>query len=105
MILLPSGDQDDTYAKYIKPNWPEIDYRQFMGGPNYAYGAQMRATPENADYLTAAWMSENVSSRGPLGAFYRVWGDGKQMVKDDIFDYFGLSDFTGEELRKKGYGV
>jgi hypothetical protein len=22
VILLPSGDQDDTYAKYIKPNWP-----------------------------------------------------------------------------------
>jgi len=105
VILLPSGDQDDTYARYIKPNWPGIDYRQFINGPNYAYGAQTRAKPENALYLSAAWMKANVSSRGPLGAFYRVWGDGKQMVKDDIFDYFGLSGFTGEELRKKGYIV
>ena len=23
-ILSPSGDQDDTYANYIKPNWPDI---------------------------------------------------------------------------------
>lgn len=35
VILLPSGDQDDTYATYIKPNWADIDYRQFRSGPNY----------------------------------------------------------------------
>jgi hypothetical protein len=105
VILLPSGDQDDTYAKYIKPNWPEIDYRQMGKGPNYSYGAQLRATPENAVYLTSAWMEENVKSRGPLGSYYRVWGDGKQMVKGDIFDYFGLSGYTSEELKKMGYIV
>lgn len=105
VILLPSGDQDDTYAKYIKPNWPEIDYRQMGKGPNYSYGAQLRATPENARYTTASWMAENVTGRGPLGAYYRVWGDGKQMVKGDIFDYFGLSGYTNEELKKMGYVV
>jgi hypothetical protein len=36
---------------------------------------------------------------------YRVWGDGKQMVKDDIFDYFGLVGHTNEELKKMGYIV
>lgn len=105
VVLLPSGDQDDTYATYIKPNWPDIEYRQFKGGPNYGYGAQLGAKPENAGYLTAAWMKENVSDRGALGALYRVWGDGKQMVKGDIMDYFGLSGFTTEELKKKGYAV
>jgi len=105
VILLPSGDQDDTYAKYIKPSWPEIDYRQMGRGPNYSYGAQLRATPENAVYMTPSWMSENVSSRGPLGAYYRVWGDGRQMVKGDIFDYFGLSGYANEELKKMGYVV
>ena len=63
-------------------------------GPNYSYGAQLRATPENAIYTTSSWMAENVTSRGPLGSYYRVWGDGKQMVKGDIFDYFGLSGHT-----------
>ena len=105
VVLLPSGDQDDMYAKYIKPNWPEIDYRQFREGPNYGYGAQLRATPENSVYLTSSWMKENISDRGPLGALYRVWGDGKQMAKNNKYDYFGLSGYTDEQLRKMGYVV
>jgi hypothetical protein len=105
VVLLPSGDQDDTYAKYIKPNWPDIDYRQFTGGPNYGYGAQVRAKAEDSLYLTASWMRKNVSSQGPLGALYRVWGDGKQMVKGDKLDYFGLAGYTNEQLRKMGYVV
>ncbi|MVM30277.1 DUF1593 domain-containing protein [Spirosoma sp. HMF4905] len=105
VVLLPSGDQDDTYASYIKPNWPDMEYRQFKEGPNYGYGAQLGAKPENAPYLTPAWMKENVLTRGPLGALYRVWGDGKQMVKGDVMDYFGLAGHTNEELKKMGYVV
>ncbi|WP_206106638.1 DUF1593 domain-containing protein [Ilyomonas limi] len=105
VVLLPSGDQDDTYAKYIKPNWPDIDYRQFRGGPNYGYGAQLGAKEGDSVYLTASWMKENVSDRGPLGALYRVWGDGKQMVKGDIMDYFGISGYTNDELKRLGYVV
>ena len=77
----------NTYARYIKPNWPDIDYRQFWGGPNFGCGSQLGAKPEDSIYLTSSWMKENVSDRGPLGALYRVWGDGKQMVKGDIMDY------------------
>ncbi|MEO8712686.1 MAG: nucleoside hydrolase-like domain-containing protein [Parafilimonas sp.] len=105
VVLLPSGDQDDMYAKYIKPNWPDIEYRQFFGGPNYGYGAQLRAKPEDSIYLTSSWMKENISDRGALGALYRVWGDGKQMVKGDIMDYFGFSGYTNEQLRSMGYAV
>lgn len=105
VVLLPSGDQDDTYATYIKPNWPQIEYRQFRRGPNYGYGAQINASAENAPYLTPAWMRENVTERGPLGALYRVWGDGKQMVEGDRVDYFGLAGYTSEELKKMGYIV
>lgn len=105
VVLLPSGDQDDTYAKYIKPNWPDIDYREFSGGPNYGYGAQLGAKSADSTYLTSAWMKENVSGRGLLGALYRVWGDGKQMVKGDRLDYFGLSGYTDDQLRHIGYIV
>lgn len=105
VVLLPSGDQDDTHATYIQPHWPDLDYRQFRGGPNYGYGAQLRATKQDSLYLTPAWMSEHVSRRGPLGALYRVWGDGKQMVKGDILDYFGLSGYTNDQLRQMGYAV
>ncbi|MTB52685.1 DUF1593 domain-containing protein [Lewinella sp. W8] len=105
VVLLPSGDQDDTYARYIKPNWPDIEYRQFRDGPNYGYGAQLNASPANAGYLTPSWMKENVRDRGPLGELYRVWGDGKQMVEGDKVDYFGLSGHSNEELRDMGYFV
>lgn len=105
VVLLPSGDQDDTYAKYIRPNWSGIEYRQFTGGPNYGYGAQLRAKPVNAPFLTPSWMKENLLDRGPLGALYRVWGDGKQMVEGDIMDYFGLTGYTDDQLRKMGYVV
>lgn len=105
VVLLPSGDQDDTYAKYIKPMWPDIEYREFRNSPNYGYGAQLGAKKEDAVSLTASWMSENVTSRGPLGALYRVWGDGRQMVKGDKMDYFGIAGHTDEELRKMGYIV
>lgn len=105
VIILPSGDQDDTYAKYIKPNWPNIGYWQFGGGVALAYNAQGNATKENAFYYAPAWMEKNISRKGPLGSLYRVWGDGKQMVKGDIFDYFGLSGYSEEELKKMGYIV
>jgi hypothetical protein len=105
LVLLPSGDQDDTYATYIKPNWPGIDYRQFTGGPNYSYGAQLKAKLQDSIYLSPDWMEENVTGVGPLGALYRVWGDGRQMVEGDIFDYFGLSGYANEELKQMGYIV
>ena len=105
VVLLPSGDQDDTYALYIEPNWPGIEYRQFKGGPNFGYAAQLGAKKEDSVYLTAAWMKENVSDRGPLGALYRVWGDGKQMVKGDRLDFFGFAGYTADQLKQMGYVV
>jgi hypothetical protein len=105
-ILSPSGDQDDTYARYIRPNWPDIrSLPTGRGGVALSYGANAAASAENAVYYSADWTRENISSRGPLGAFYRVWGDGKQMVKGDIFDYFGFSGRTADQLRAMGYIV
>lgn len=106
VYLCLSGDQDDTFANYIKPNWPEIGVLNVRGGTvPLAYGAQMRVPEEDKVYYSARWLAENISSRGPLGAMYRIWGDGKQMVKGDIMDYFGLSGYTADELREMGYVV
>ena len=70
---------------------------------NFGYGARSAHTPENQRYFSATWTQENVSSRGPLGALYRVWGDGKRMSKDDVTDHYGLTGFTSEQLRGMGY--
>jgi hypothetical protein len=104
-VIHPSGDQDDTYAKYIGPHWPEIRYRRLAGGVRLGYGAQSAVSEEDAEYFTTEWTRENISARGPLGAFYRVWGDGKQKVEGDVFDYFGLSREGAEELKRRGYIV
>lgn len=105
LVLLPSGDQDNTLATYIIPNWPGIEQRSFRESPNYGYGAQLKASEVNAPLLKPDWMKANVLDRGSLGKLYRVWGDGKQMVKGDKVDYFGLSGYSTDELKKMGYFV
>lgn len=103
-IIQSFGDQDDTYAKYIEPNWPDLEFRQ-MATTIWGYGARRAVLPADAELLSAEWTRANVSGVGPFGPFYRVWGDGKQMVPDDIFDFFGFSGVTAEQLREKGYVV
>ena len=103
-ILYSFADQDDTYKDYIAPNWPDIEWRD-MANQTYGYGARGTVLPEDQVYLTASWTKQNISNQGPFGAFYRVWGDGKQMVPDDIFDFFGYADVSEEELRSRGYIV
>jgi hypothetical protein len=104
LVIIPFGDQDSTNARYIQPNWPGVSTWQ-LAMINFGYGARGAHSPENQVYLGTKWTMENVSSRGPLGAMYRVWGDGKRMSADDPTDYFGLSGLTAEELRAKGYWV
>jgi len=104
-VIHPSGDQDDTYAKYIKPHWPEIRYVEPRGGIMISYMSQRTLSVDDAAYLSADWTKANISDKGPLGAFYRTWGDGRQMVKGDIFDYFGEAGKTAEQLRAEGYVV
>jgi hypothetical protein len=105
-ILSTSGDQDDTYSNYIHPKWPDIrSLPAGTGGIALAYGAAASASAENAVFYSAEWTRANISSRGPFGALYRVWGDGKQMVQGDSFDYFGLSGYSGDSLRALGYIV
>ena len=104
LIIIPSGDQDGTEASYIRPNWPDVRLYEFSG-INFGYGAQLMAASEDKKFFSPEWTQNNISSRGPLGALYRVWGDGKQMVKGDPTDYFGLSGYTSDQLKQKGYMV
>ena len=104
LVIIPFGDQDGTYAGYIKPNWPDVDEWQ-LAMVNFGYGVRNGVSAENAIYVSAEWTKQNISSRGVLGAMYRVWGDGRQMVKGDVFDYFGESGKTADELKTMGYVV
>lgn len=101
-ILTVFGDQDNAYANYILPNWPNIQYLRMNAGV-WGYGARNAVLPIDREYLSAAWTREYVSEVGPLGAYYRVWGDGVQMVEGDITDYFGFVNLNAQQLLELGY--
>jgi hypothetical protein len=103
-IVQSFADQDGTYANYIKPQWPAIEFRE-MATRTYGYAARSVVLPQDHVFLSARWTAENVLNRGPLGASYRVWGDGGQMVKDDPFDHFGFTGLSAEQLRARGYVI
>lgn len=103
-VLCMSGDQDGSYPKYIAKAWPDIPK---MGTSNFAplvYNGQNMVQKEYAFYLQPKWVSENLRI-GPFGSRQRVWGDGVQYVKGDIYDYFGFPNYTKEQLTKMGYRV
>ncbi len=104
VILCLSGDQDDTYTRYIKPFWPDI--RQLETGGmqvNLTFFGPMIVPEEDKVYYSPEWTWQNICSKGIFGERYRVWGDGKQMVEGDIFDFFGLAELGKDELLRRGY--
>ena len=46
-IIQSFGDQDNTNAQYIRPNWPEIEYRRCRRA-SCGYGARGSVLPEDA---------------------------------------------------------
>ncbi|MEK3884777.1 nucleoside hydrolase-like domain-containing protein [Paenibacillus sp. PL2-23] len=104
VILQAFGDQDGVYPGYIRPQWPDIECRDMSTGI-WGYGAHQEALPHDQQYLSSAWMKEHVSSVGPFGEFYRVWGDGKIMHQNDRTDFFGFAGLTVEQLQELGYNV
>lgn len=103
-VITKFDSQDATYDDYILPRWPDI---RVIDVATLAWGYAARSTirAEDTHLLSAGWLRENVTSVGPLGALYRVWGDGRQMVPGDPTDYFHLSGHSADELRGLGYWV
>jgi len=103
-VITKFSSQDSTYDDYIRPYWPELRVTDVAC---FAWGYPVRGVVLSKDeyMLGAEWMRENVTSVGPLGALYRLWGDGRQMVQGDYTDYFHLSGHSTDELREMGYRV
>ncbi|MBF4635120.1 DUF1593 domain-containing protein [Agreia pratensis] len=103
-VITKFASQDGTYDSYIRPVWPDIRVTD-VATMAWGYLARVVIQQPELQYLGAEWMRENVTSVGPLGALYRTWGDGRQMVPGDFTDYFHLSGQTADELRELGYAV
>lgn len=83
-ILYMVLDQDNTYARYVAPNWPEIrvlyNAAQFW---NFAYPWPRVVPLPLQQYLRGRWFDENIRrDHGPLMASYYLWGDGRQIEND-----------------------
>ncbi|MFT3888174.1 MAG: DUF1593 domain-containing protein [Arachnia sp.] len=104
-VITSFGQQDDTFADYIAPAWPGIESRE-VATTVWGYFARNVVAEADQHLLTPEWTRTHVSEVGPLGAEYRVWGDGKQMAAGfDSEDYFGLTGLTADELTARGYWV
>lgn len=104
-VITSFGQQDNTYRTYIAAAWPQIEFRD-VATQAWGYEARGAVVGKDAVYLSAEWMHDNVSTVGPLGAEYRVWGDGKQMAAGfDDSDYFGAQEKDPKALRARGYTV
>lgn len=98
VILNLSGDQDNAYNTYIAVEWPDI-YVQNLG-----FNTMGRWDQSEYAYLTSPEWTAKYMKQGPIGELVRTWGDGKQMVKDDVMDPIGPSGtMTEDELRAAGY--
>ncbi|WP_156761212.1 DUF1593 domain-containing protein [Microbacterium karelineae] len=104
-VITAFAEQDDTFREYIRPRWPELEFRD-VATVAWGYFAFAVVSEEDQRYLTAEWMRENVTGVGPMGAEYRVWGDGRQMAAGfDEADYFGIPDAAADQLAADGYDV
>jgi hypothetical protein len=106
VVLSTSGEQDQTIAKYIRPNWPDmITGAGFspvgMGGGRGATGAT-----DGENFSSAKWIKENILDQGALGGMWRTVGDGRGMVPGDKMDYLSLADienYTDDQIKAMGY--
>ena len=103
-VITKFASQDGTYDDYIAPVWPGIRTIE-VATLAWGYMARRTVRAEDQHLLSAEWTREHVTEVGPLGALYRVWGDGRQMVPGDMTDYFHLSGLSADELRAQGYQV
>lgn len=84
-IIYAVLDQDNTYKKYIEPNWPDIkvlyNASQFW---NFAYPWPRVVPKELQVYMRGPWFKENIKfNHGPLLSTYYTWGDGTRIQNDE----------------------
>jgi hypothetical protein len=88
-IIYAVLDQDNTYQKYILPNWPKIkvlyNASQFW---NFAY-PWPRVVPEALQsYLRGPWFKKHIKfGHGELLRHYYLWGDGTAIQNDPEHDH------------------
>jgi hypothetical protein len=98
-------DQDDTFRKYIEPNWPKLQvlgsFRQFSV---MAYGWATSMPPAMRVFFERPWMEGNITvDRGPLAGAY-VPNNGAFRSEGDSPSYMHQIDVGLRSMENPSYG-
>jgi hypothetical protein len=98
-------DQDDTFRKYIEPNWPKLQvlgsFRQF-GAIAYAWNVLI-PYPQRA-FFERPWLLGNITvDRGPLAGAYEP-ANGAFRSEGDSPSFMHQIDVGLRSLENPGYG-
>jgi hypothetical protein len=98
-------DQDETFRKYIEPNWPKLQvlgsFRQFNV---MAYGWQTSMPPSMRVFFERPWMEGNITvDRGPLAGAY-VPNEGAFRSEGDSPSYMHQIEVGLRSLEDPRYG-
>lgn len=99
-------DQDDTFRKYIQPNWPDIQvlgsFRQFAA---VAYRWRNLIPSHLHRFFDGPWMRENIlEGHGPLCASYEAHDDGSFRSEGDSPAFWYTIDRGLGSLVHPSYG-
>jgi hypothetical protein len=98
-------DQDDTFRKYIEPNWPKLQvlgsFRQFGV---LAYGWRNSVTPPYRQFFERPWLEANITTgHGPLAGAY-VTANGAFRSEGDSPSFMHQIDVGLRSLEHPAYG-
>jgi hypothetical protein len=98
-------DQDDTFRKYIEPNWPKLQvigsFRQFGA---LAYGWANAMPPAVRVFFERPWLEGNITvNRGPLAGAYEP-NNGAFRSEGDSPSYLHEIDVGLRNLENPSYG-
>jgi hypothetical protein len=98
-------DQDDTFRKYIEPNWPKLEVlvslRQFDA---LAYGWAEAMPPAMRVFFKRPWLEGNITvDRGPLAGAY-VPNNGAFRSEGDSPSFMHQIEVGLRSLENPGYG-
>ncbi|MHC4200450.1 MAG: nucleoside hydrolase-like domain-containing protein, partial [Planctomycetota bacterium] len=99
-------DQDNTFRRYIQPNWPDIQvlgsFRQFA---TVAYSWDRKIPRELHRYFDRDWMQRNIlRGHGPLCARYEVHGKKGFRSEGDSPAFMHQIPVGLRSLEHPGYG-
>jgi hypothetical protein len=98
-------DQDDTFRKYIEPNWPKLQvlgsFRQFGV---LAYGWASSMPPAMRVFFERPWLEGNITvNRGPLAGAYEP-NNGAFRSEGDSPSYIHQIDVGLRSMENPSYG-